>query len=41
MSRSPARVAAPPEPGQHTGEVLRDWLGQADAAGGSPEPAGE
>ena len=31
LSRSPARVAAPPQPGQHTAEVLRDWLG-ADAA---------
>jgi formyl-CoA transferase len=27
MSRSPARVTAPPQPGQHTAEVLRDWLG--------------
>jgi formyl-CoA transferase len=26
MSRSPARVTAPPQPGQHTAEVLRDWL---------------
>jgi formyl-CoA transferase len=26
MSRSPARVSAPPEPGQHTDEVLRAWL---------------
>jgi formyl-CoA transferase len=31
MSRSPVRVAPPPQPGQHTTEVLRDWLG-ADAA---------
>jgi formyl-CoA transferase len=31
MSRSPVRVTAPPQPGEHTGEVLRDWLG-ADAA---------
>jgi formyl-CoA transferase len=31
MSRSTARVTAPPQPGQHTAEVLRDWLG-ADAA---------
>jgi formyl-CoA transferase len=31
LSRSPARVTAPPQPGQHTAEVLRDWLG-ADAA---------
>jgi len=28
MSRSPARVAAPPRPGQHTEAVLRDWLGE-------------
>src|ERR1700722_5553123 len=27
MSRSPVRVTAPPQPGQHTAEVLRDWLG--------------
>ncbi len=27
MSRSPARVTAPPRPGEHTGEVLREWLG--------------
>jgi formyl-CoA transferase len=27
LSRSPARVTAPPQPGQHTAEVLRDWLG--------------
>jgi formyl-CoA transferase len=27
MSRSPARVAAPPQPGEHTAEVLREWLG--------------
>ena len=31
MSRSPARVAAPPQPGQHTAEVLRDWLGEGAA----------
>jgi formyl-CoA transferase len=31
MSRSPVRVAPPPRPGQHTAEVLREWLG-ADAA---------
>ena len=31
MSRSPVRVTAPPQPGQHTAEVLREWLG-ADAA---------
>ena len=27
MSRSPARVATPPQPGEHTAEVLREWLG--------------
>ena len=27
MSRSPARVATPPRPGEHTAEVLREWLG--------------
>jgi formyl-CoA transferase len=27
MSRSPARVTAPPQPGEHTGEVLAQWLG--------------
>jgi formyl-CoA transferase len=32
MSRSPARVAAPPRPGEHTAAVLRDWLGE-DAPG--------
>jgi formyl-CoA transferase len=32
MSRSPARVVAPPRPGQHTAEVIRDWLGQDAAA---------
>jgi len=31
MSRSPARVTAPPQPGQHSAEVLRDWLGGGDA----------
>ena len=35
MSRSPVRVTAPPQPGQHTAEVLRDWLG-ADAAAVEP-----
>jgi formyl-CoA transferase len=29
MSRSPARVSAPPEPGQHTSEILAGWLGGA------------
>ncbi len=28
MSRSPAVVSAPPLPGAHTAEVLRDWLGE-------------
>jgi formyl-CoA transferase len=27
MSRSSARVAAPPQPGEHTSQVLSDWLG--------------
>ncbi len=27
MSRSPAVVTAPPQPGEHTAQVLRDWLG--------------
>ena len=31
MSRSPARVTAPPQPGQHSAEVLRDWLGEGEA----------
>jgi crotonobetainyl-CoA:carnitine CoA-transferase CaiB-like acyl-CoA transferase len=34
MSRSPARVTAPPQPGEHTDAVLREWLGD-------PAPAGE
>jgi len=38
MSRSPARVTAPPQPGQHTAEVLRDWLGEDAAALGLSEP---
>ena len=38
MSRSPARVTAPPQPGQHTAEVLRDWLGEDPAALGLPGP---
>jgi formyl-CoA transferase len=29
LSRSPAIVKAPPQPGEHTAEVLRDWLGAA------------
>jgi crotonobetainyl-CoA:carnitine CoA-transferase CaiB-like acyl-CoA transferase len=28
MSRSPARVTAPPRPGEHTRQVLREWLGR-------------
>jgi crotonobetainyl-CoA:carnitine CoA-transferase CaiB-like acyl-CoA transferase len=31
MSRSPARVEPPPQPGQHTEQVLRDWLGDGAA----------
>jgi formyl-CoA transferase len=39
MSRSPARVAAPPRPGQHTRDVLREWLGEdAEAPVTGPEP---
>ena len=41
MSRSPARVVAPPQPGQHTAEVIRDWLGpDAAAVERSTRPAG-
>lgn len=29
MSQSPARVTAPPQPGEHSGEVIRDWLGMS------------
>jgi formyl-CoA transferase len=29
MSRSPARVEPPPQPGQHTAQVLSDWLGES------------
>jgi formyl-CoA transferase len=28
MSRSPAVVTAPPQPGEHTAQVLREWLGE-------------
>ena len=28
MSRSPVRVVAPPQPGEHTEAVIRDWLGE-------------
>ncbi|MGH3166724.1 MAG: CaiB/BaiF CoA transferase family protein [Trebonia sp.] len=38
MSRSPARVAAPPRPGEHTERVLRDWLGENPSAERSPLP---
>jgi len=38
MSRSPARVTAPPQPGQHTAEVLRDWLGEDATALGLSGP---
>ena len=31
MSRSPAVVTAPPQPGEHTAQVLRDWLGEPGA----------
>jgi hypothetical protein len=41
MSRSPARVEAPPRPGQHTAEVLRDWLGEGAAQPAGEDPAGE
>jgi formyl-CoA transferase len=37
MSRSPARVTAPPRPGEHTAQVLRDWLGEGP--GHDPGPA--
>jgi formyl-CoA transferase len=36
MSRSPARVTPPPQPGQHTAEVLRDWLGEGRPGEGRP-----
>jgi formyl-CoA transferase len=32
MSRSPAQVSAPPQPGEHTDAVLREWLGDAPPA---------
>lgn len=40
MSRSPARVTAPPTPGADTQDVLAEWLGapagtRADTAGGA------
>ncbi|MGH8988351.1 MAG: CaiB/BaiF CoA transferase family protein [Acidimicrobiales bacterium] len=42
MSRSPARVTAPPEPGEHGAEVLADWLGidPVEAAKRAEEVAG-
>jgi formyl-CoA transferase len=40
MSRSPVRVTAPPQPGQHTAEVLREWLG-AEAAAVESSPGRE
>ncbi|MBO0682095.1 MAG: CoA transferase [Candidatus Dormibacteraeota bacterium] len=30
MSDSPVRVAAPPEPGRHTAEVIQEWLGEGE-----------
>ena len=36
MSHSPARVTPPPQPGEHTGEVLAEWLGE-DPPGSSAE----
>jgi formyl-CoA transferase len=33
MSRSPARVTPPPQPGQHTAQVLREWLGAGQDQG--------
>jgi formyl-CoA transferase len=40
MSRSPAIVNAPPLPGEHTAEVLRDWLGETAEAGTGPVGTG-
>jgi formyl-CoA transferase len=41
MSDSPVRVQAPPEPGEHTAEVLREWLGrEAEGAAAPAEAAG-
>jgi crotonobetainyl-CoA:carnitine CoA-transferase CaiB-like acyl-CoA transferase len=40
MSRSPVRVVAPPQPGEHTEAVIRDWLGEdARALGLLGEPS--
>lgn len=36
MSRSPAVVTAPPRPGEHTAQVLRDWLGERSEDSGGP-----
>jgi formyl-CoA transferase len=33
MSRSPAVVTAPPQPGEHTARVLREWLGDEAGSG--------
>jgi crotonobetainyl-CoA:carnitine CoA-transferase CaiB-like acyl-CoA transferase len=41
LSRSPARVAAPPQPGQHTAEVLREWLGEGADLTAADGAAGE
>jgi formyl-CoA transferase len=30
MSASPARVTAPPQPGQHGPEVIMEWLGASE-----------
>jgi formyl-CoA transferase len=40
MSRSAARVTAPPRPGQHTAQVLREWLGTDPETLGLGETAG-
>jgi formyl-CoA transferase len=39
MSRSPARVEPPPQPGQHTRAVLREWLGEDAPASDDDVPA--
>jgi formyl-CoA transferase len=41
MSRSPARVEAPPRPGQHTQAVLREWLGDGAEVPGTGTEAGQ
>ncbi|HTR91465.1 MAG TPA: CoA transferase [Trebonia sp.] len=40
MSRSPVRVTPPPQPGEHTKAVLRDWLGEDANALGLPGETG-